>query len=63
MAEMCHQAGNDRIRFNAQPEHGDADVSEDAVEALNQEKRDQDEVAEERRLCWLAYFRQRDADK
>ena len=50
MAKMGHQSGDERIRLDAEAERGDADIREDAVEALDEQERDQDEVAEQRRL-------------
>ena len=48
MAEPGHQASHYRIGFNAEPERRYADVRKDAVEALNQQKRDERGVAEYR---------------
>ena len=50
MAQMRHQAGDERVRLDAESEDRDADVGEDAVETLDEKKPHQDEVAEQRRL-------------
>ena len=61
---MRHQAGDERIGFDADSERRDADVREDAVEELRQQEEPKGDVAEQRPGLWLAtYFWQLSAEK
>ena len=66
VAKVGHQAGDERVGLDAEPERDDADIGEDAVEALGQQEDDQDDVAETataaRRSCVLAAARCRQND-